>query len=105
MSNQGAEEAGGSVGTGLQLLEEAIEDAISALGEARERAERAERDASRKASMVSRLVEGGVSPGELARRVEELEDENKELRRRILKGRASTDRIMASVRFLGERLR
>ena len=105
MSNQDAEGPGGSVGPELQLLEEAVEGAISELGAARERAARAESEAARSAAMVSRLVAGGVSPDELARRVEQLEDENKELRRRIRRGRAGAERMLASVRFLEERLR
>lgn len=103
MSKRGVEQPDGSPAPGLDSLETAIDLAIAEVRAAREQAAEAEERAERSAAMLRQFVEGEEDPGTLSRRVQVLEAENRELRRRIERGRAGIDRIAASIRFLEDR--
>lgn len=103
MSKRGVERSAGSSGPGLDSLEAAVDRAIAQIRAARERATEAERRAEQSAAMLRQFVDGEEDPGTLSRRVEVLEAENRDLRRRIEEGREGVDRIAASIRFLEDR--
>ncbi len=103
MSKRGVERSAGSRAPGLDSLETAVDLAIAEVRAARERAARGEERAEQSAAMLRQFVEGEEDPGTLSRRVQELEAENRDLRRRIELGRAGIDRIAASIRFMEDR--
>lgn len=103
MSKRGAERPAGSRAPGLDSLETAVDRAIAEVRAARERAARGEERAEQSAAMLRQFVEGEEDPGTLSRRVQALEAENRDLRRRIERGRAGIDRIAAGIRFLEDR--
>jgi cell division protein FtsB len=63
----------------------------------------AEAKAERGDQLLRQFVDGRQDPGELARRVAELEAENRDLRARLAKGREGVDQMLASIRFLEDR--
>lgn len=103
MSKRGVEQSVGSGAPGLRLLETAVDSAIAEVRAARERAAEAERRAEQNAAMLRQFVGGEEDPGTLSRKVAALEAENRDLRRRIERGREGIDRIAASIRFLEDR--
>lgn len=103
MSKRGVERSAGSRVPGLDSLETAVDLAIAEVKAARERAARGEERAEQSAAMLRQFVEGEEDPGTLSRRVQALEAENRDLRRRIELGRAGIDRIAASIRFMEDR--
>ena len=103
MSKRGVEQAADSAAPGLDSLETAIDLALAEVRTARERAVAAEKRADQSGTMLRQFVDGEEDPGTLSRRVQALEAENSDLRRRIELGRAGIDRITASIRFLEDR--
>lgn len=86
----------------LDGLEEVLEKVLRRISTLKARVEDAEerRDALRE--LLEQFRSGGEDPAELARRAQRLEDENRELRRRLEDGRGAVERILARVRFLEE---
>ncbi|MXW16766.1 MAG: hypothetical protein F4X60_04655 [Gemmatimonadetes bacterium] len=103
MSKRGVEQSAGSRASGMGALVAAVDLAIAEVRAARERASEAEKRAEQSAAMLRQFVEGEEDPGTLSRRVQVLEAENRDLRRRIERARAGIDRIAASIRFLENR--
>ena len=103
MSKRGSERAAGSPVPGMDSLKAAVDLAIAEVRAARERAAEAEERARRSAAMLRRFADGDEDPDSLSRRLQVLEAENRDLRRRIERGREGVDRIAASISFLESR--
>ena len=102
MSNREAEESAAAV-PGIEALEAAVRSLIAEIREARQSEADARTRADRSDELLRQFVDGRQDPGALSRRVEEVETENAELRRRIERGRERIDQILASIRFLEDR--
>ena len=103
MSNREASGPAGTPASGLDALESAVQRMIADVRSTRERAMIAEAKAERGDQLLRQFVDGRQDPGELARRVAELEAENQDLRARVAKGREGVDQMLASIRFLEDR--
>ena len=102
MSNRGAEGSAAEI-PGVDALEAAVRRLIAETREARQLAADAQARADRSDALLREFVDGSQDPGALSRRVDEVEAENAELRRRIDRGRERIDQILASIRFLEDR--
>ncbi len=102
MSNR---EADGPVAAGVDTgpLESAVRRLIADVRRLRQVAAQARERAARSDELLRDFADGRQDPGQLSRRLAEVEAENDELRGRIERGRARIDQIVASIRFLEDR--
>ena len=84
----------------LTSLEGAVGRALEELVRLRARAEAAEARQVEVEELLRKMTIGEASPSEMADRLNELEAENADLRRRVDEGHAGVERLLSQVRFL-----
>ena len=87
---------------GLAGLERAVARALDRIGalESGLEAARARRDEVEE--LLARMADGDENPADMQHRMNVLERENAELRRRLDEGREGVERLLAKIRFLEE---
>ena len=88
---------------GLDRLAEAVADAVQEIESLRARLAQAEARVGESDELLREFVGGKQDPADLARRLNQLEEENKALRARIEDGRASVERVLAKIQFMEDR--
>ena len=96
---------GASLGSAVAVvaaLESAMSRAIEVIQALRARERELEQRTSELEGTVRGLSSGDLDPQELLSRLNTIEQENEELRRRIESGRQAVERLLSKVRFLEE---
>lgn len=83
-------------------LESAVGRLVEQLRIHRERGERAENRVRDLEGLLARFARGEEDPAALARRLDELREENRALRERMKEGREGVERLLSRVRYLDE---
>ncbi len=86
----------------LTRLDEAVGRMMDELELLRGRVRRAEAQARDAQALLRRFSEGDDDPAQQHDRMMALEEENRELRERLEKGREGIERLLARIRFLEE---
>ena len=97
--------SGDSAGRGreaLGRLEGAVEQALLRSRQLAERLKEAEGRAEGLDAVLRRIGTGELEPAELVERMRAVEEENRELRLRLERGREGVERLLARIRFLEE---
>lgn len=102
MSSAGARPPGGRTPAEWDQLELAVRRLLDEFDQWRQRAQVAERRVQELDAALRDMTEGRLDPVELARRVEELEAENRTLRQRMDGARENVSRILARIQYLEE---
>jgi len=84
----------------FEALERAVTEALAHLQAIEERAAAAEARSAELGEVVGRFTGDQADGGQLLTRLEKLEEENADLRRRLEQGREGVDRLLARIRFL-----
>lgn len=85
---------------GFGSLEEAVGRALQRISELEEALARTTARRDEMEGLLRRMTTGEESPALMARRLDELDHENQDLRGRLRSGLEATDRLMARVRYL-----
>ncbi len=102
MSRSGHKARGEASQEALDALEEAVDGALKRVRELDERARAAEARQREIEELLGRMSDGDVNPASMQTRMNQLESDNGELRRRLDEGREAVDRLLAKIRFLEE---
>lgn len=92
----------GSDRQALSHLEAAVGRLLEETERLRGRTARAETRVRDVESLLRRFTKGEDDPAQLQRRLSDLQEENRELKRRIEEGGEAVDRLLARIRFLEE---
>jgi len=84
-------------------LESAVSTVLDQLADVSSRAEDAESKSLELEEIVKRFTGDDAEAGRLLSRLSGLEEENRDLRERLAKGRAGVDKLLAKIRFLEEK--
>lgn len=84
----------------LAALEGAVQALLARVAESEASAAEATARRDEVEGLLREMTEGDADPAEMAQRLESLEEENGELRRRVDEGLAGVDRLLARIRFL-----
>lgn len=87
----------------LSHLESVVGGLLDEMGRLRVRTRRAEARVRDVESLLRQFTTGKDDPVRLQERLTELEEENRELKERVRKGREGVERLLARVRFLEEK--
>ena len=102
-----AEPSGKKVGpttmAGMERLKAMVEQALEEISVLRNRLAEAEGRAGQSDDLLREFVGGKQDPGALARRLDELEAQNAELRDRLIQGRKGVEQALAKIQFLEDR--
>lgn len=86
----------------LEALETAVKRLVSRLKETERRASVAEERRTEVETLLREMTEGTADPAAMAGRLEELEEENTDLRDRVDRGLEGVERLLSRVRFMEE---
>ena len=100
MSSGAAKSGGGPERQGLAALEHAVTRALEELRRARERTSAAERRSGELEALLQSFTSGEESAGGMKQHIDRLEEENRDLRTRIERGRETAARLLARIGFL-----
>lgn len=85
---------------GFDGLDAAVTGAVNRIRELEEALRRTRTRRDEVEELLRRMTAGEENPARMAERLQTLEAENKELRRRIEEGGTAVDRLLARVRYL-----
>ena len=88
---------------GMERLRVAVEEAVAEIASLRGQLADAEARMSESDHLLREFVGGKQDPAALARRLSELEAENRELKERMNEGRESVEQVLARIQFLEDR--
>ncbi len=103
MSESEARPAEATERESLTRLEAAVGRLVDRCHEAGARALKAEARVRDLEVLLKRFTKGEVDPAALQARISSLEEEEAELRRRLMEGRTGVERLLSQIRFLDER--
>lgn len=83
-------------------LERAVERALRRVAQMEQTLAGARKRRDEVEVLLTRMADGDENPARMQRRIEALESENADLRRRIDEGREGVERLLARIRFLEE---
>lgn len=86
----------------LDGLATAVEQSLERISQLRDRLGAAEQRRIELEGLLAKMADGSESPAEMLTRLQSLEAENADLRRRLDEGREGVDRLLAKIRFLEE---
>ena len=104
VSNAEAERAAVAVPDEMARLERSVRHLLDEVAGYRARAQVAERKATELERTLRQLSTGGLDPLKLRDGVKKLEQENRELRRRMVQAQDRIQRLVGKFDFLGEEL-
>lgn len=88
---------------GMERLRVAVEEAVAEIASLRSQLAEAEARMSESDHLLREFVGGKQDPAALARRLSELEAENKALRERMDVGRENIEQVLSRIQFLEDR--
>jgi predicted RNase H-like nuclease (RuvC/YqgF family) len=100
MSRSGSERTGREA---FATLAAAVERALERIRELEGRVSDAESRSGELGAMLERFNADEEAPARMLERLGRLEEENREMRRRLEAGRGAVDRLLARIRFLEEK--
>jgi predicted RNase H-like nuclease (RuvC/YqgF family) len=101
VSRSGSERTGGEA---FAALTAAVERALERIRELEGRVRDAESRSSELGAMLERFNADEEAPAQMVERLGRLEEENREMKRRLEAGRGAVDRLLARIRFLEEKV-
>ena len=93
---------GGSDLQGLQELQRTVDRVLARYRPLKEELHATRERRDEVEALLQRMTTGEESPARMAERLEALNVENQDLRRRLEEGRAGAERLLARVRYLEE---
>jgi predicted RNase H-like nuclease (RuvC/YqgF family) len=93
---------GDSGAAGFEALESAVDRLLDRVREMEETVRKSNRRRQEVETLLERMTTGDENPARMSERIQALESENQDLRRRLGEGRSGVDRLLARVRYLEE---
>ena len=103
VAKEGSSRDGASSDKALARLENAVVAALEQVGRLRGEVVRMDQQGEALEGLLKGVTSGDEGPREMIEKLRILEEENRDLRRRLVEGRAGVDRLLAQVKFLEEK--
>ena len=103
VAGEGVSRDGVSPDKAFKRLEKAVAGALEQVGRLKGEVVRMDQQGEALEGLLKGVTSGEQGPREMIEKLRILEEENRDLRRRLDEGRAGVDRLLAQVKFLEEK--